>query len=88
MTSHGKVMNPFSSSPSELGDGKLMVTFGESSLRANRDYLGDIYLLDLESMEWAKILGKNIADRHKPYMKSNFTPVQCLPLPPSSCYRH
>jgi len=74
MTTHGKV-GPSHSKSSAVTNGKLLVTFGESSLLANREYLGDMFLLDLESMEWAKILGKNIAKRHRPFIRSNFFPV-------------
>ena len=51
------------------------MTFGESSLLASREYLDDMYLLDLATLKYAKILGKNVLDEYKPYIKSNFNPV-------------
>eukprot|EP00485_Elphidium_margaritaceum_P004994 CAMPEP_0202691798 /NCGR_PEP_ID=MMETSP1385-20130828/6403_1 /ASSEMBLY_ACC=CAM_ASM_000861 /TAXON_ID=933848 /ORGANISM="Elphidium margaritaceum" /LENGTH=1171 /DNA_ID=CAMNT_0049347251 /DNA_START=53 /DNA_END=3565 /DNA_ORIENTATION=- len=67
--------SPVSKPPLGNTHGKLLVTFGESSLLASREYLNDIYLLDLATLRWVKILGKNIAKEYKPYMKVNFNPV-------------
>jgi len=75
MTSHSKIVDSYSNSATNLGEGKLMVAFGESSLLANREYLDDIFILDLGTMEWAKVLGKNIKECHKPYLKNSFSPV-------------
>ena len=58
--------------------GKLLVSFGESSLLASREYLDDMYLLDLSTLRWCKILGKNILPQYKPYLKANFNPVSFL----------
>ena len=55
--------------------GKLLVAFGESSLLSSREYLDDIYLLDIATLKWAKILGRDVMDQYKPYIKANFNPV-------------
>ena len=56
--------------------GKLLVAFGESSLLSSREYLDDIYLLDIATLKWAKILGRDVMDQYRPYIKANFNPVQ------------
>lgn len=58
--------------------GKLLVSFGESSLLASREYLDDMYLLDIATLKWAKILGKDVLDEYKPFIKANFNPVSYI----------
>ena len=56
--------------------GRLLITFGESSLLANREYLDDMYMFDLRTLMYAKVLGSNIRNEHKPFIKNNFNPVE------------
>lgn len=74
LTIHGAYTNQKSNSKHGK-HGRLLVTFGESSLLANREYLDDMYLMDLRTLMYAKVLGSNIKQHNKPFIKNNFNPV-------------